>query len=96
MKELNAAEIAQVTGAGFIADLTGSIGGVIGSIVDAGAALGGLNTNLKDAATALGKGFGSLLELNFKDAISQIGDGIAGLFGFGSRGPANAQSNKLL
>ena len=83
MKELNAAEIEQVSGAGIFADIAGAIGGAIGGIVDAGTALGGLNTNATDPATTLGKGIGSIFELNFIGAISQIGTGITGIVEFG-------------
>ncbi|RPE01540.1 hypothetical protein BBB56_09670 [Candidatus Pantoea deserta] len=82
-RELNATEIAQVSGAGLFTDLGGAIAGAIGSIVDAGTSLGGLKTDATTAATNLGKGIGSLLELNFLNAVSQIGSGIIGIVGFG-------------
>ncbi|MEZ3500825.1 hypothetical protein [Pantoea sp. KPR_PJ] len=82
-RELNASEIAQVSGAGFVAELAGTIGGAIGSVVDAGTALGGLKTDATSAATTLGKGIGSLLEFNLSGAISQIGSGLIGIVNFG-------------
>lgn len=83
MKELNTAEVNEVSGAGFIANIFSSIGGTIGGIVDSGAALGGLSTDAKSSATKLGAGIGKLFELNFMGAISDIGGGIAGIVGFG-------------
>lgn len=84
MKELNAAELAQVSGAGIIADLGGVIGGAIGSIVDSGAALGGYDIHIKDAVSTLGKGIGSIFELNFADAFVQISRGISDIVSGGS------------
>lgn len=83
IKELNALEIQQVSGAGMFSDLAGAIGGAIGKIVDGGTAIGGLHTNATDPATNLGKGIGSIFDLNFVDAISQIGTGIIGIVNFG-------------
>lgn len=83
IKELNALEVEQVSGAGAIADLGGGIGAAIGGIVDQGTALGGLHTDATTPARTLGKGIGSILELNPVAAITGIGAGVNGIVKFG-------------
>lgn len=83
MKELNALEVEQVSGAGIFAGLGGGMGGAIGGIVDAGTALGGLRTDAKTPAATLGKGIGSILDLDVLGAITQIGQGVVGIVDFG-------------
>lgn len=83
MRELKAQEMADVTGAGFFADLGRSIGTAIGGIVDQGTSAGGLKTNAAAAGGTLGSGIGSIFEFDITSAINNIGSGIVGIVGFG-------------
>ncbi|WP_343711106.1 hypothetical protein [Kosakonia radicincitans] len=71
MKELNTVEMKEVSGAGFLADTAGMLGGGIGAIVDL--ALGSKNTAAADAGRNIGKGIGGIVEAGINAITSFFG-----------------------
>ncbi len=64
MRELNQQEIEHVSGAGFIADATATLGYGIGSVIDMGLKLAGVNVAKQpsEATQTLGRGIGMVVE----------------------------------
>lgn len=83
IRELNSFEIEQVSGAGIIANVAGSIGTAIGNLIDSAAAAFGLKSTVSSFTTSLAQGIGSLFELNLFGAAEQIISGLTGIVQYG-------------
>ncbi|MFD1804611.1 hypothetical protein ACFSFZ_20795 [Mixta tenebrionis] len=80
MKELNAKEIAAVSGAGVLGIIGGTFAGIWGGIYDSITGLLGQNNHTSEAASLIGEGIGLLFELNFSGGVEALRKGCEKLF----------------
>lgn len=79
MRELNNAEVKEVSGAGFLSDFASSVGNAIGSLADSATGILNKTTDFKTSGSKLAQGIGQIFEFNFSDALSNINAGISGI-----------------